>query len=196
MNFSTLNVNMIEKYSGTIVTVLIILAIVLPLLKWIISTYNDFQNKKEDVEQNKSGIDIELEARFDTLTKLKSTVQGYVKHENDTFKEIVQFRRGMSVKDMANAEKQMQDAVSQINLVAEQYPDLKASQNFLMLQNSIAEGEKSLAVARRVYNASVTILNKKVVNFPSSLIAPLAKATKADLFEVSEGKSKDVDMTF
>jgi LemA protein len=102
----------------------------------------------------------------------------------------------MSVKDMANAEKQMQDAVSQINLVAEQYPDLKASQNFLMLQNSIAESEKNLAVARRVYNASVTILNKKVVNFPSSLIAPLAKATKADLFEVSEGKSKDVDMTF
>ena len=189
------NVNQTGKIFTWVIVVAVLVFLFL-VIKWIISTFNDFKNKMEEVYQSKSGIDIQLEARFDTLKKLKDTVQGYVKHENQTFTEVTKIRRGMSVKDMAAAEQEMQTAIREINAVAEQYPELKASQNFLMLQNSIVSSEKELSVARRIYNSAVAGLNKKISNFPSCLIAPMANAQRQDFFEVSAGKSNDVDMTF
>ena len=170
--------------------------IVLFLLIWVIKTINKFKTGMEEVLQSKSGIDIALESRYDTLTKLKETVKGYAAHEYNTLMQVTELRKGMSIKEMAQVEQQMQTAFSQINAVAEQYPDLKASANFLMLQDQIVAEEKSLSVARRVYNSAVTEFNKQVVSIPSCLIAPLASAKRQDFFEATATKRNDVDMSF
>ena len=102
----------------------------------------------------------------------------------------------MSLKEMSECESQMQKAFDGINALAEQYPELKASENFLVLQQSIADTEENLQVCRRIYNSAVAEYNKKTVSFPSIIVASIHKVSKFDFFEAEEHKRKDVDMSF
>ena len=174
-------------------TVYVVLAII---IIYAISTFNYFKKEYEAILQEKSGIDVALTSRYDTLIKMRDAVKGYVKHENSTFTEVTKIRKGMSVGELSETEGQIQNAISEINALAESYPELKASINFVELQRAITNSEDNLQAARRAYNATVSKYNGKVASFPSCLIAPLAGAKRMEFFEASNAKKEDIQMDF
>ena len=166
------------------------------VLIYVISTFNYFKRTYEMILQEKSGIDIALTARYDVLTKMQNTVKGYVKHENATFVEVTKVRKGMSVEELSKTEAQMQSALHEINALAESYPELKASVNFMEMQKAISNSEDNLQAARRAYNATVSEYNGKVVSIPSCLVAPIAGAKRMAFFEAESDKMSDVSINF
>lgn len=171
----------------------VVLAII---LIYVISTFNYFKKQYESILQEKSGIDVALTSRYDTLVKMRDAVKGYVKHENTTFVEVTKVRKGMSVEELSETESQIQNAIGEINALAESYPELKASINFVELQRAITSSEDNLQAARRAYNATVSQYNSKVASIPSCFIAPLANAKRMSFFEADTQKSADVKMDF
>lgn len=171
----------------------VVLAIV---LIYVISTFNYFKREYETIQQEKSGIDVALTARYDTLTKMRDAVKGYTKHENTTFVEVTRVRKGMSIEDLSKTESQIQNAIGEINALVESYPELKASINFMEMQRAISNSEDNLQAARRAYNATVSEYNGKVVSFPSCLVALLANAKRMPFFEADLEKRADVNLKF
>ena len=174
----------------------IISVLLISVVVYTICKYNFFKSTAEQIKQEKSGIDVALAKRFDTLNKMRDTVKGYAGHEKATFTEVTRFRKGMSVDEMVESEASMSKAFGEINAIVENYPELRSSSNFMMLQQSITETEDDLQASRRSYNATVSEYNKAIDTFPSCLIAKLAKAEKADFFEASSTARRDVDMSF
>jgi len=184
-----------------IVLLLIIGAILFIFVLWIAGGYNSLQTGKIKVEEAESGIDVALTKRFDVLTKMLEVVKGYAKHEQETLEKVIALRNSVhlgstSIQDKQKIMNQMDDAMRAINVVVEQYPDLKASENFKQLQMSIADVEEHLQAARRVYNANVSAYNQKVQLFPSNIIAGMFHFATREFFEAEEFKRKDVDMKF
>lgn len=163
---------------------------------YIVSTFNYFKDTHELIQQEKSGIDVALTTRFDTLTKMRDVVKSYTKHENTTFVEVTKVRKGMSVGELSQAESQMQNAFGQMSAIAESYPELKVNDTFVNLQKAIMNTEDNLQAARGAYNATVANYNSHVTMFPSCLIASLAKAQRVEFFEAEASKREDVDMNF
>lgn len=177
--------------------VLIVLGVIIVLiLLWYISTYNSIKVAKLKVSEALSGIDVALTKRFDTLTKMLDVVKGYQQHEITTLKEIVSLRKNMSMSERKEANAKMDQAMSQINVVAENYPELRSSENFVTLQKTIADVEEHLQAARRLYNSNVTAYNAKIVMIPNSIVANQIGATPAEFFEAEASKREDVSMTF
>ncbi|MDD6327291.1 MAG: LemA family protein [Eubacteriales bacterium] len=177
--------------------VLIVLGIILVLvLLWYVSTFNSIKVARLKVSEALSGIDIALTKRFDTLTKMLDVVKGYQQHEITTLREIVSLRKNMSMSERKDANAKMDQAMSQINVVAENYPELRSSENFVTLQKSIADVEEHLQAARRLYNSNVTAYNAKIVMIPNSIVANQMGATPAEFFEAEAPKREDVSMTF
>jgi len=143
-----------------------------------------------------SGIDVALTKRYDVLTKMKDVVKGYMQHERDTLTELVRMRSGMTMAERQNVNGQMDQLAGQIRILAENYPELRSSQNFMELQRAVADVEEHLQAARRLYNANVTAYNTKIVTFPSSLAAGSLGAVRKEFFVAEEGKRQDVNMSF
>jgi len=186
----------------TEITVLLIIigAIALLVAFWFIATMNMLRRKEVKVGEAESGIDVALTKRFDTLTKMLDTVKGYTKHEASTFENVVKWRRGMP-EDMTLEQKQefmqkMDQLQADINVVVEQYPELKADKVFTNLQRSIMDVEEHLQAARRMYNANVSRLNGKIVTFPISIVAAKIGMDKKAFFEAEVQKRADVKMEF
>lgn len=173
---------------------IVIIAVV--VLIYIVSTFNYFKDTYELIQQEKSGIDVALTARFDTLTKMRDLVKSYTKYENSTLVEVTKVRKGMSLGELSQAESQIQNAYGQISAIAESYPELKANDTFVNLQKAIMNTEDNLQAARRAYNASVSKYNSRLAMFPDCYIASLAKAERIDFFEAEASKREDVDMNF
>lgn len=176
--------------------IFIVIAAIVAIAIYYISTYNYFKTQKQEIEKQKSGIEIALTSRYDTLIKLNKAVNGYTGHESDVIKSVTKIRKGMDVKELSEADSKIGEAFSGIYALAENYPDLKASTNFLQLQETINNIEKTLQATRRLYNQEVSEYNSKTEKIPSCFIAKMCGASKEPFFESEEYKRHDVDLSF
>ncbi|MFA6800913.1 MAG: LemA family protein [Acholeplasmataceae bacterium] len=179
--------------------VIIVLVLVFIIVSWMISTINAFRRMQVKIDESESSIDVALTKRYDLLSKMFAATKGYMKHEKETLTQVVAMRQpghSASIQDKQEFANQMTRGLEAINVVVEQYPDLKASTNVAKLQDSTSEVEENLQAARRVYNSNVSVYNQKVVVFPSNVIANWKKFTKRDFFESEELKRQDVKFDF
>ena len=182
-----------------ILIIVIVAAVALIVISWIISTMNAFRRMLVKIDESESSIDIALTKRFDLLSKMFSAAKGYMKHEQETLTNVVKLRQpghSAAIQEKQEFANEVSRGLQAINVVVEQYPDLKASQNILKLQDASSEVEENLQAARRVYNANVSYYNQKVVVFPSNVIAKWKQFTKRDFFEAEEVKRADVAFDF
>ena len=172
------------------VPALIVLGVLGFLALVYFATYNGLVKAKVAVENAWSGIDVQLKRRYDLIPNLINTVKGYAKHEAGTFELVTKARTaGMgvpdgNVKEQAAAENILSGTLKSIFALSEAYPDLKANQNFLDLQNELSNTEDQIAASRRIYNSNVTILNTKVQSVPSNIVAGISGFKNAEFFEL------------
>ncbi len=181
--------------------VLIVLGIIALIgLFWFIGIYNALVRLKNQVAKSWSNIDVLLKQRTDELTKLIDTVKGYMKHEKSTLENITKARSAImnasSVKETADADNMLTGALKTLFAVAENYPDLKANQNFIQLQQRITGIENQIADRREFYNDSVNIYNIKIESFPDMIVARMMGYQKKDLFRATEQDKQDVKVEF
>jgi LemA protein len=145
------------------------------LIVWIVATWNSFVNARNKVEEAWSGIDVQLKRRHDLVPNLVEAVKGYAAHERSTFNEVTEARaaamRAESPDDVARAEGKLTSALGNINALAEQYPALRATENFQGLQAQLAQLEDEIQASRRIYNSNVQNYNTRIQIFPNSLLA-------------------------
>ena len=164
--------------------------------------FQQVTGSKVKVDEANSGIDVALTKRYDLLTKLLASVKGYAKHEYETLSQVIAMRSGNNIKDLSLEEKsalnsQLSQVQKGINIVMEQYPQLKADTQFTNLQNQTADCEEQLQAARRVYNSNVSGFNQKRVSFPSSMVAnAIGFRQDLEFFKAEEEKRKDVTFDF
>lgn len=171
---------------------IVILAVVVILVLWCVSIYNSLIKLKNQVEEAFSTMDVYLKKRFDLIPNIVETVKGYAKHEAETLEKVIAARNSaVSADDKIKAEGEIQGALKNLFAVAEAYPDLKANQNFLSLQNSLKEIENDIANSRKYYNGVVKNYNIKTELFPSSIIAGMFKFERKPLFEVSDATERE-----
>jgi LemA protein len=182
---------------GNITAALIIIGIVITIiLLWVIATSNGFKRKRIKVQEALSGIEVALTNRFDKLTKLLEVTKAYAKHERETFTQIVQLRKGMKIEELNKANAQMEELFARVNVVAENYPELRSAENFRELQSAIKDAEAHLQAARRLYNSNVTQYNTAIVMFPASIVANAQRLEREQFFIAEESKKADVKMEF
>ncbi|MBI5553497.1 MAG: LemA family protein [Candidatus Diapherotrites archaeon] len=167
---------------------------------WVMLTYNGFVGLRNRIEEAWSQIDVQLKKRFDLVPNLVETVKGYASHEKSTFTEITKARAAMAsagtVQEKAEAANMLTGALKSLFAVTENYPELKASQNFMMLQEELSGIESKIAFARQFYNTEVRKLNTQVESFPSNVLAGLFNFVKRDYFEVTQEETKPVKVSF
>lgn len=175
-----------------ILIAIIIIAFI--IIIWYISTSNKLNRSVVKIDEALSGIDVALTKRYDVLTKMIDVVKAYAKHEKETLFKVINLRQNMSIKEKNEVNRLMDENLKQINLVAENYPELKSSENYKTLQQAIADVEEHLQAARRLYNANVSLYNQLLVSFPTSSIARNKGMIRKDFFEVDEIKKEDLRM--
>jgi LemA protein len=157
---------------------------------WSILIYNRFIKLRTMVEEGWSGIDVQLKRRANLIPNLIESVKGYMSHEKSLLSDVTELRtrsiEAKTVEDQSRVESQLSQALANVFAVAENYPDLKASSNFLSLQDQLAEIEDQIQMARRYYNGTVRNLNIKVEQFPSNIVARVFHFVKAEFFEIEE----------
>ena len=179
---------------------LIILVVVFLLF---VGMYNSLTKLKNNVKKSFSGIDVQLKRRTDLIPNLINMVKGYASHEKEFLESLTKARTSIingsasgNINAMAEGENMLSGALKSIFAVAENYPDLKANQNFLELQESLEETEDQIAAARRIYNENVNYLNTKIEVFPSNVIAGMFGLQQADLYTITESDRKNVEVKF
>ena len=175
---------------------IIVLVLIAVVVISIIVMSNNLNKALVKIDEADSGIDVALTKRYDVLTKMIETVKGYAKHEKEVLFDVVKIRKGMTIEEKNEANKQMDETMSKINVLAESYPDLKASENFKTLQDSITDVEEHLQAARRLYNANISSYNQMIVTFPISIIAGTKGLSKREFFVAEEHKKQDVQIKF
>ena len=170
----------------------ILIAVVVIVVIWYISTSNKLNRSIVKIDEALSGIDVALTKRYDVLTKMIEVVKSYAKHEKETLFEVIKLRKDMSIKERNDVNRAMDENFRKINVVAESYPELKSSENYKTLQQSIVDVEEHLQAARRLYNSNVSLYNQLLVSFPTSSIAKSKGMTKKEFFEADEVKKEDV----
>jgi len=178
-------------------TTLIIVAVIVVLLAFfVIAIYNSLIRLRNQVDNAWSQIDVQLKRRHDLIPNLMETAKGYMKHERETFEAITQARSqamgARTVGEAAKAEGALGEALSKFMLVVENYPDLKANQNFLALQEELTSTENKISFARQSYNDQTMFFNNKIQMFPSNVIANTFNFTKRDFFEIEVAEERKV----
>lgn len=167
-----------------------IIGIVIVVALWIIFAYNRLVRLRQRAKEAWADIDVQLKRRYDLIPNLLETVKGYAQHEKDVFDNVTRARasavNAKTVDEQAQAENNLSQTLKSLFAVAENYPDLKASQNFMALQQELADTENKIQAARRFYNTNVRDLNIRIESFPDNLMAQLFKFSKMDLFELSD----------
>lgn len=175
---------------GIILVVIVVLPIIL---------YNSLIAKKNQVSNAFAAVDTLLKKRYDLIPNLVTTVQKYMEHERGTLTEITQMRAKavsgqLSDNERVELENKISKALGGIMVAVENYPDLKANQNFLQLQASLNEIEEQISAARRAYNAAVTDLNNAIEMFPTNVLASLMNLKQRTLFEITEKERENVNV--
>ncbi len=182
--------------SGALIVLLVFVGLLVVLALFVIGIYNALVRLRNQVDNAWSQIDVQLKRRHDLIPNLVETAKGYMKHERETFEAITKARSqamgAKSVAETAKAEGQLADALSKFMLVVENYPDLKANQNFLALQEELTGTENKIAFSRQNYNDQVLFYNNKIQMFPSNIIAGMCSFTKRDFFEVESAAERAV----
>jgi LemA protein len=179
----------------------IILGIVVVVAIYVISVYNSLKTIENRVENAWSQIDVQLQRRFDLIPNFVETVKGYMNHESETFAKIAELRTSwantQSVADKANIDNQLSGALKTIMAVSENYPELKANQNFSELSEELRNTENKISFSRQFYNDTVTKYNTKLELFPSNIVAGIFNFKQKDLFEVDNAEArKNVKVDF
>lgn len=178
----------------------IVLAIIIVLVLWLILSYNGLITLRTRAQEAYADIDVQLKRRYDLIPNLVETVKGYAAHEKGVFENVTKARtQAMSAtgQEKAAAENQLSQTLKSLFAVAENYPDLKANQNFLSLQNELTDTEDKIQAARRFYNGMVRDLNVRVQTFPSKLIANGFGITKMEYFgDLSDVERQPVAVKF
>ena len=169
-------------------SIIIILAVVAILVIWAVSVYNGLVTMDENVTGQWANVETQYQRRADLIPNLVNTVKGYASHEKETLEKVISLRTGsydaMTPEEKIQNGAQISKMIPQIMAVAEQYPDLKANQNFMDLSHNLNETEDEIANARKYYNGAVKQYNMKVQMFPGSLIAGLFHFETKKMFEV------------
>ncbi|HDY72593.1 MAG TPA: LemA family protein [bacterium] len=174
----------------------IILGALILVAFWLIITYNGLVKLKNRAKEAWADIDVQLKRRYNLIPNLVETVKGYAAHEKQIFEKVAEARaKAMGAKDIkerGQAENMLSDTLKTLFAVSENYPDLKASVNFLELQRELRDTEDKVQASRRFYNGNVRDLNIKLESFPANLIVGILGFKKMDLFELTEAKKREV----
>jgi LemA protein len=177
-------------------TILIILGLAVVVAVYFVSVFNALVRLKNQIKNAWSQIDVQLKRRHDLIPNLIETVKGYMTHERDTLENITAARsKAMSagsVGEKSAAENALSQAIGRFYAVAESYPDLKANQNFLSLQEELTATENRIAFARQNYNDQVLFYNNKIQMFPSNLVAGWFNYTQEEYFQVEDKAQREV----
>ena len=177
------------------ITLIIVLGVVVFLILSVISIYNLLIGLRNQVNNAWSQIDVQLKRRRDLIPNLVETAKGYMQHERGTFEAVTNARsqamQAKGVAETAKAETALGQALSQFLLVVENYPDLKANQNFLSLQEELTSTENKISFSRQNYNDQVLFFNNKIQMFPSNVVAGMFSFTKRDFFEVGSAAERE-----
>ncbi|MFP4403545.1 MAG: LemA family protein [Candidatus Woesearchaeota archaeon] len=179
---------------------IILLAVVGFLLLFIILLYNGLVRLKNQVKNAWAQIDVQLKRRNDLIPNLVETVKGYMKHEKTTLENITKARSAIlsaeTVKEKAEASNQLSQTLKSLFAVSENYPDLKASQNFLQLQEEITGTENKISYSRQHYNDIVMLFNTKIEVFPNNIFAGILNYKQEEMFKATEEEKKNVNVSF
>ena len=177
-------------------TVYIIIGLIIILLVYVLVTYNELIKTNNLVKEAFSTMDVYLKKRWDLIPNLVEVVKGYAKHEKETIGKITELRttvyETMSVDKKININEQLTQELSGIMAISENYPDLKASQNFIELSHDLTKIEDERANSRKYYNGTVRILNNKIQMFPSNIVANLFGFHSANMFEANVDEKNNV----
>ena len=183
-----------------VVVVWIVVGLVGAGVLWAIYAYNRFVRLRVRVDNAWSQIDVQLRRRYDLIPNLVEAVKGYAAHEREVFEEVTaaraQAQSAQTVQDQAQAENQITRGLRQLLAVAESYPQLKANQNFLALQEELTSTEGKIAYARQFYNDQVALLNTRIQSFPSNVIARAGGFQPRHFFEIDEPATRPIDVRF
>jgi len=183
------------------IALIVVAVIVVLLILYVVVTYNGLISLRNRTEEAFSDIETQLKRRHDLIPNLVETVKGYAAHERQTFDAVTQARtnavNASGPAQSAQAEGILGQALGRLFAVAEAYPDLKANQNFLQLQNELTDTEDKIQASRRFYNMNVRDLNIKIQQVPSNIIANMANITEHEFFEIEDEAEKAVpDVSF
>ncbi len=175
--------------SALFVLALALAVVVVLLLLWAAGVYNSLVRLRNQIENAWAQIDVQLKRRHDLIPNLVETVRGYAKHEQGTFEKVTQARNvamnASGLKERAEAENMLSSTLKTLFAVSEAYPELKANQNFLQLQEEVASTENKIAFARQFFNDSTMSYNTRIETFPINLIAGIFHFTRREFFEVA-----------
>ena len=162
---------------------------------WFVALYNGFIKLVNRVKEAWADIDVQLKRRYDLIPNLVETVKGYATHENAAFENVTKARAmalgAQTVEEKGKADNQVKEALKSIFAVAEAYPQLRAVESFVNLQNELSDTENKIQAARRFYNGNVRDLNIKTDSFPSNMVAKMFNFQKAEFFELEEDAAKE-----
>ncbi len=180
-------------------TLVIVIAIVSVLMLIIVSVFNSLTNKKNQVINAFGSVDVQLKNRYDLIPNLVAAVQQYTTHERELLTKITDLRskilkHDITAEDRVNLDNQITSTLSGLMVSVENYPDLKANQNFIDLQRALNEVESQIAAARRAYNAAVTDYNNAIEMFPGNLLAGMMLLKTRTVFTVSETERENVSV--
>ena len=180
------------------IAVYVIIGVVAVLLLLIILNYNSLVRLRNQTKNAWAQIDVQLKRRHDLIPNLVETAKGYMKHERETLESVTNARNlaqgavGTGVGNQSKAETELSGALSRLLAVVENYPDLKANQNFLALQEELTSTENKISFSRQFYNDSVLGYNNKIQMFPSNIVAGITGFKPGDFFEVSVAAEREV----
>ncbi len=178
------------KIAGIVIAVIVVLIII-----WMITTYNKFIKLQNKVEEGFSTMDVYLKKRYDLIPNLVESIKGYAKHESETLTKVISARnmavQAQTLDEKIQGEKNFQSMLGPLYAISEQYPDLKADQNFMDLQNQLKMMEGEIANARKYYNAVCVKFNNLVEMFPSNLLAGIFHFAKKPLYEVQDASERE-----
>lgn len=182
---------------------IIFLAVVVLLGAWLVGMYNGLVRQRNKVDEAWGNIQVQLKRRFDLIPNLVETVKGYATHERETFERLVQARNAAiqvpnnDVAAQADAQNMVTSALRSVMAVVENYPELRANENFQQLQSSLAEVEDNIQMSRRYYQATVRDLNNKVETFPTMIVASIFNFHKRPYFELENPEeARNVQVKF
>ena len=170
------------------------------LFFYVVATFNTFQTIKIRIEEAWSGIDVQLKRRTDLIPNLVETVKGYASHEKEVFENVTKAREALIAakgpEDSQNADNMLSAALKSVFAIAEAYPDLKASQNFMQLQSELSDTETKIAYSRQFYNTNVREFNTLLMKFPSNVIGRILNFSQKSFFEATEEEKQPVKVAF
>ncbi|PIC69488.1 LemA family protein [Sporosarcina sp. P16b] len=186
-----------KKIAGPLIAIIVLLIIAAIM---IVPSYNKLVNLEEDVDQSYAQIETQLQRRVDLIPNLVNTVKGYASHEKEVLENIANARSKMAgargPEEQAAADSELSSALSRLLVVVENYPDLKANQNFQQLMDELAGTENRIAVARKDYNDVVSVFNRTVKRFPGKIVASIFGFDEKEYFKAVEGAQQPPSVDF